>query len=207
MSRLHARSGPSFVADGVFAAWTVPPLPPARHVERPRLRDAVDAAVPRGVVLVVAPAGFGKTVLLADFARTAGFPVAWLSVVAADADTVTFVEALVEAVRRVVPDFGRRALRLAQGGGGRGLTLAAAELGEELGVHGSPVGLVLDDFHALDPEAGGGAETVRFVDALIERAPPNLVVAFGSRSLPALRHARLAAAERLHAVAADDLRF
>ncbi|HEV8638493.1 MAG TPA: tetratricopeptide repeat protein, partial [Chloroflexota bacterium] len=192
-------------ADGVFAARTVPPLPPARHVERPRLREAVDAAVPHGVVLVVAPAGFGKTVLLADFARTAGFPVAWLSVVAADADTVTFVEALVEAFRRVVPDFGRRALRLAQGG--RGLTLLAAELADELGAYGSPIGLVLDDFHALDPGAGGGIETVRFVDALIERAPPNLVVAFGSRSLPALRHARLAAAERLHAVAADDLRF
>jgi LuxR family maltose regulon positive regulatory protein len=186
---------------------TAEPLPPARHVDRPRLREAIDASVPHGVVLVVAPAGFGKTVLLADFAREAGFPVAWLSLSRADADTVTFAGALVEALGRAVPDLGRRVVDLAARGAGRGLPLLASELADEIGMYGSPLGLVLDDFHVLDPAAGGGAESVRIVDDLIDRAPSNLVVALGSRTLPALRHARLAAAARLRAVSADDLRF
>ncbi len=48
-------------------------------VPRPRLTARLDEGLPRGLVLVCAPAGYGKTVLLADWARRGGYPVAWLS--------------------------------------------------------------------------------------------------------------------------------
>src|SRR5436190_21621921 len=77
---------------------TAPPRLPTDFVPRPRLREALDGAVPLGAALVVAPGGFGKTVALADFAAHAPFPVAWLTVTPADADLVGFVEALVDAL-------------------------------------------------------------------------------------------------------------
>src|SRR5262245_19138261 len=125
-------------------ARTAPPLPPANFVERGRLRDQLEGAVPLGVALIVAPGGFGKTVMLADFARNAPFPVAWLSVSPADADLVAFVEAVIGALRVVIPRFGRRALALARQGGRNATAAAADELAGELSVFGQPVGLVLD---------------------------------------------------------------
>src|SRR5919202_3556277 len=100
-----------------LAARTAPPLPPANFVPRSRLRDQIESAVPLGVALIVAPGGFGKTVALADFARNAPFPVAWLSVSPADADLVAFVEALSAAFRPIIPKFGRGAATLARSGG------------------------------------------------------------------------------------------
>src|SRR5438045_9436118 len=103
---------PSTRARGLEAR-TAPPLPPANFVERLRLRDQVESAVPLGVALIVAPGGFGKTVALADFARHAPFPVAWLSVSPTDADLVAFVEAMTGAFRRVAARIARRRLLLA----------------------------------------------------------------------------------------------
>jgi hypothetical protein len=53
------------------------PGPRAGQVPRPRLTARLDEGLARGLVLVCAPAGYGKTVLLADWARRGGQPVAW----------------------------------------------------------------------------------------------------------------------------------
>ncbi|HEY3110363.1 MAG TPA: tetratricopeptide repeat protein, partial [Chloroflexota bacterium] len=182
---------------------TAPPLPPANFVERPRLRDQIEGAVPLGVALIVAPGGFGKTVALADFARNAPFPVAWLSVSPADADLVAFVEALSAAFRPIVPRFGREVAVLARSGGANATAALADELAGELSLYGQPIGLVLDDFHHLD----GASDVTRLVGTLLERMPASAFVAVASRTLPALPHARLLAAGRMLGVAADDLRF
>ena len=55
------------------------PRPPPGFVPRRRLVHAVGDGLARGLVLVCAPAGFGKTALLADWARGGGRPVAWLA--------------------------------------------------------------------------------------------------------------------------------
>src|SRR5262245_55634060 len=182
---------------------TAPPRLPPDYVARPRLREALDGAVPLGAALVVAPGGFGKTVALADFAAHAPFPVAWLSLSPAEADLVAFIEALGAAVRRVVPRFGRTAAALARQAGGAAPDALARELTEGLGLHGQPIGLVLDDFHHLD----GAADVTRTVSALLERMPPSVFVAVASRTLPSLPHARLLAAGRLRQLVTDDLRF
>ena len=57
-------------------------IPPARHVmRRERLVDALEQGIPRHkLILLSAPAGYGKTTLLADWAQTSQYPVAWLAV-------------------------------------------------------------------------------------------------------------------------------
>src|ERR1700691_1463136 len=79
----------------------VPGLRPG-FVPRPRLAGALGA----GLVLVCAPAGFGKTALLADWLRPAGRPVAWLSLDAGDNDPVRFWRHVVAALDRARPGIG-----------------------------------------------------------------------------------------------------
>ena len=86
----------------------VPRLQPG-FVPRPRLGEALEEGLARRLVLVCAPAGFGKMALLAHWARSGGRPVAWLSVDAADNDPVRFWRHVVAALARVRPGAGERA--------------------------------------------------------------------------------------------------
>jgi LuxR family transcriptional regulator, maltose regulon positive regulatory protein len=77
-------------------------------VARPRLVQALDEGLARELVLVCAPAGFGKTALLADWVRRASHPVAWLSLDAGDNDPARFWRHVVAALDRALPGMGER---------------------------------------------------------------------------------------------------
>ena len=70
---------------------------------RPRLVQALDEGLARRLILVGAPAGFGKTALLADWARRGDRPVAWLSLDAGDNDPARFWRHAVAALDRARP--------------------------------------------------------------------------------------------------------
>jgi len=76
------------------------PGPRPGFVPRPRLTGKLAS----GLVLVCAPAGFGKTALLADWLRSAGRPVAWLSLDVGDNDPVRFWRHVVAALDRAAGD-------------------------------------------------------------------------------------------------------
>src|SRR5437868_3313744 len=80
-----------------------PPGPRPDFLPRPRLAERLDEALPRGLVLVCAPAGYGKTSLLASWARHSQQPVAWLSLDAGDNDPARFWRHAVAALDRVRP--------------------------------------------------------------------------------------------------------
>ena len=84
----------------------VPGLRPG-FVPRPRLADRLDEGLGRGLVLVCAPAGSGKTALLADWARRGRRPVAWLSLDAGDNDPARFWRHAVAALDGAVPRYRR----------------------------------------------------------------------------------------------------
>ena len=84
------------------------PGPQPGRVLRPRLMARLDEGLARGLVLVCAPAGYGKTVLLADWARRGGQPVAWLSLDAGDNDPARFWRHAVAALDRARPGTGER---------------------------------------------------------------------------------------------------
>jgi LuxR family maltose regulon positive regulatory protein len=88
------------------------PRPQPGFVPRPRLLAAVGDGLARGRMLVCAPAGFGKTALLADWARGSGQPVAWLGLDGGDSDPARFWRHVVAALDRARPATGDRAREL-----------------------------------------------------------------------------------------------
>jgi LuxR family transcriptional regulator, maltose regulon positive regulatory protein len=84
------------------------PGPRPGFVPRPRLAQRLDVGLGQGLVLVCAPAGYGKTVLLADRARRGRHPVAWLSLDAGDNDPPRFWRHAAVALERARPGIGGR---------------------------------------------------------------------------------------------------
>src|SRR3954470_23678292 len=189
----------------VFAATKleVPSLRPGL-VARKALVTALSRAGPRRLTLVSAPAGSGKTTLVAQWAAWPGEPrrFAWLSLDPEDGDPVRFWDGIISALGRHRPGFGARP-RAALRSSGTSLTRTVVPLWvNELAADGEPVVLVLDDLHAVeDPE------TLRALAALVERAPASLHVAVTTRRDPPLGLPRLRARGELTEVGARDLRF
>src|SRR5262245_11153556 len=84
------QQGTATAPDPLLATKLHVPRPRPRSVWRGRPIDRLDAGPDAGLTLVAAPAGFGKTSLLAEWARTGRHRVAWLSVDAADNDPARF---------------------------------------------------------------------------------------------------------------------
>src|SRR5579871_670944 len=99
-----AMSGP----DVLLATKLHVPRPQPGFVPRARLVEALSGGLARRLILVCAPAGSGKTALLADWAPSGNRPVAWLSLDAADNDPVRFWRHTVAALDRARPGIGER---------------------------------------------------------------------------------------------------
>src|SRR6266851_4996579 len=173
-------------------------------VPRPRLVGRLEEGLARGLVLVCAPAGSGKTVLLADWARHGGRPVAWLSLDVGDNDPARFWRHVVAALGRARPGIGELAgpvLGPLEASSPDGLVMAlinelAADPRED------EVLLVLDDYHLIDSQPVHGSLLF-----LLEHLPPGLQMVLASRSDPPLPLARLRAGGQLAELRATELRF
>ena len=180
------------------------PRPQPGFVPRRRLVEALGEGLARGRVLVCAPAGFGKTALMADWVRGGGQPVAWLGLDAGDSDPARFWRYAVAALDRARPGLAGRVgplLGPPSPGSFEGLVTA---LINELAADPGPdeVLLVLDDYHLVD--SGPVHESVAF---LLENLPPGLRVVVSGRADPPLPLARLRARGQLAELRAADLRF
>ena len=177
----------------------VPRLQPG-FVPRPRLVAALDEGLARGRVLVCAPAGFGKTALLADWARGDGRPVAWLGLDGGDSDPARFWRYAVAALDRARPGLAGRVGPLPPGSVEGLVTTLINELAADPGP--DEVLLVLDDYHLID--SGPVHDSVAF---LLENLPPGLRVVVSGRADPPLPLARLRARGQLAELRVADLRF
>src|SRR6266550_3241759 len=196
-----ARAGVAMSGQDVLLATKLHvPRPPPGFVPRPRLVEALGEGLARGRVLVCAPAGFGKTALLADWARGGGRPVAWLGLDAGDSDPARFWRYAVAALDRARPGLAGR-VGPPPSRSFEGLVTA---LINELAADPGPdeVLVVLDDYHLVDP--GPVHESVAF---LLENLPPGLRVVVSSRADPPLPLARLRARGQLAELRVADLRF
>jgi len=176
------------------------PRPQPGFVPRPRLVEALGEGLARGRVLVCAPAGFGKTALLADWARGVGRPVAWLGLDGGDSDPARFWRYVVAALDRARPGLAGR-VGAPPSRSYEGLVTA---LINELAADPGPdeVLLILDDYHLVD--SGPVHKSVTF---LLENLPPGLRVVVSGRTSPPLPLARLRARGQLAELHAAELRF
>ena len=85
----------------------VPRLQPG-FVPRPQLVRALDDGLAQPLILVCAPAGFGKTALLAHWVQSGDRPVAWLSLDGGDNDPARFWRHTVAALDRAHPGIAER---------------------------------------------------------------------------------------------------
>ena len=173
-------------------------------VPRPRLAEALDDGLSRGLVLVCAPAGYGKTVLLADWVRRGRRPVGWLSLDGGDNDPARFWRHAVAALDRACPGIGQQVGALlgppAPPSFDPLVTALVNELADQRGA--DEVLLVLDDYHVI-----GSPPVHDSLGFLIEHRPPVLRLVLASRSDPPLALARLRAGGQLAELRAAELRF
>ncbi|MCK4471176.1 MAG: hypothetical protein KAW49_05255, partial [Anaerolineae bacterium] len=179
---------------------------PAGLLHRPRVRQIIERGLECKLTLVSAPAGYGKTSALVDFAQNSPLPVCWYTADERDRDLGAFIEYLVGAIGECFRGFGKRtqaALASLAGDLFRDPTAVMGELVNEMIEIDTPFVVVVDNYEAL-----GGAFGIRaFVHRLLEVLPSNCHLMLGSRALPDVPVTRLVAKRQLIGLTAQDLRF
>jgi LuxR family maltose regulon positive regulatory protein len=184
------------------------PSPRRRMVPRPRLMERLDRGAATGLTLVSAPAGFGKTTLVAEW--LAGEPVpstderaaAWLSLDAGDNDPARFWTYVVASLGTADPRFGSGGPELPEAPRSPSSQELLTGLLNDLAALESDLVLVLDDYHVIESR-----EVQDGVAFLIDHMPPRLHLVLASRADPPLPLARLRARGELVEVRVADLRF
>lgn len=169
-----------------------PPGTAGSFVRRDAITQRVQRAAAAKLILVRAPAGFGKSTALRqihDEMKAQGLATAWITLDAADNDVPRLMHCVAEAVER---------LQLSDDGVAGHAADAVALLGRE----GAPFALFLDDFESLHSAAALGV-----VREVIERLPRGAQLVIGSRSLPDLGLGRLRVRGHLIEIGLDVLRF
>ena len=175
---------------------------------RPRLSERLDRGSALKLMLVSAPAGFGKTTLLTEWlaagpAAPAGERLAaWLSLDRADNDPASFWTYVIAALRTAASGVGESALALLQAPRPPPIETVLTALLNDLGATAGDIVLVLDDYHVIDAR-----EVQDGMAFLLDHLPPQLHVVIASRADPALPLARWRARGELAEIRAAELRF
>ena len=180
-------------------------IPRPRHglVDRRRVTARLERAVSARLTLVSAPPGFGKTTLLAQWARDRrdeGWVVAWLSLDAGDADPARFWRYVLGSLDAAAREAGQ-ALDLEGAVAADGGIDVGALINTLDGIR-VEVAIVLDDLHLIESATIHDA-----LAAFLDRAPDHVHLAVTTRADPPLPLARLRARGELAEVRAADLRF
>ena len=177
-------------------------------VPRPRLSERLDRGTASKLMLVSAPAGFGKTTLLTEWlAAGPAAPAderlaAWLSLDRGDNDPASFWAYVIAALRTVASGIGESALALLHAPQPPPIEMVLTALLNDLGAVAGDIVLVLDDYHVIDAR-----EVQDGMAFLLDHLPPGLHVVIASRADPALPLARLRARGELAEIRAAELRF
>lgn len=159
-------------------------------ITRPRLIDALYDQMEKRILLVVAPAGYGKTSLLVDLAHQTEMPVCWLSLDPLDGEPQRFLGYLIASIAERFPHFGRdsraalESMTSTEKDEERVIITITNEINAHIDEHFL---LVLDDYHLVGDEPFAGHVVSRFLSLTDEKV--HLVLA--SRSLPNLPNSPL----------------
>lgn len=171
------------------------PLRPRAQVVRERLMDILRAGEGRRLVLIHAPAGYGKTTLATQWAEELvrdGVEVAWLTVDDDDNDLARFLANVVEALRRVNPVIVGDLAEVIAEHGAKAEQYVLTSLINEIHERHERISLIIDDWHHVTDSAALGA-----MDFLLERGCHHLQVVITSRSQSGLPISRMRVRDEL----------
>ncbi len=174
-------------------------------VSRPRLIERLHEGAERKLTLVSAPAGFGKTTLLAEWLAdtTAGERAAgWVSLDPTENEPALFWAYFIRALQKVRPAVGEHALSLLYSPQPPPIESVLTVLINEINATDSDFVLILDDYHLIAAAPIHGA-----LAFLLDHLPPRMHLVLASRSDPPLPLPRLRARGELTELRAADLRF
>jgi len=191
------------VTANLLATKLYRPAIPARRVRRPhlvqRLMDGLESG--RQLTLVSAPAGFGKTTCIGEWADRLAWPVAWLSLDPADDDPGRFFAYLVAALQKADGRLGREIEGVLRAGQLPPGEIISTTLVNDILKLEDRFLLILDDFHVIqDPF------TLRVLEKLVVNLPQPLHLVLLTREDPSLPLARLRANNQLTEIRAENLR-
>ena len=179
-------------------------VPPIRssQIARPRLSQLIDGGLDRALILVSAPAGYGKTTLVSSWLKETKIPSAWLSLDGGDNDPVRFLQYLIATLSPLASGVEAEAPGMLQRNQPSQFENVINLLVNELASFPEPFVLVLDDFHVIQSES-----VLKILAYLLEHLPPQMHLALLSRTDPLLPLSRLRARNKLTDIRADQLRF
>lgn len=180
------------------------PRPRADLTLRPRLLARLDAGLAGNLTLIAAPAGWGKTTLLADWLRRANHrrKAAWLTLEVGDAEPTLFLRYLIAAVQTIAPELGTTTTNLLRAAHIPSLETVMPLLVNDLVQLPEPSILILDDYHVINTPVVHQALVF-----LLEHLPPQLHLVIATRADPPLPLSRFRARGLLTELRANDLRF
>jgi LuxR family transcriptional regulator, maltose regulon positive regulatory protein len=190
---------------GPELVWTklVAPAPRAGLVPRAGLQSLLQASLQARLCLVAAPAGFGKTTLLAQWRQAAGGGrVAWVSLDEGDNDPTRFWSYLVAALRTVEPEVGTVALEALGGPSVELERVVVPSLVNDLATVGAPVVLVLDDYHLVVD-----ASCHQTLGLFLDHLPAEVHMVLSTRLDPPLSLARMRVQGELAELRVGELQF
>jgi LuxR family maltose regulon positive regulatory protein len=180
-----------------------PPRPRPQLVPRSHLVERLQQGAAGTLTLLSAPAGFGKTTLLAQWRAATRAPVAWLSLEPEDNESTRFLTYLIAALQTLDPHLGARAQALLGfPQPAEPATVLALLINDLIGWQGEDFALVLDDYHVITAEP-----IHRALTHLVEHQPSQMHLIIATRSDPPLPLARLRAGGQLTELRAAELRF
>lgn len=174
----------------------------ARQVGRPRLIEKLNGGHDKALILVSAPAGFGKTTAVAEWIASCNQPAAWLSLDEGDNDPTRFLTYFIAALQTIRPSIGEGVLQALQEAQPPSTEAVLTSLVNEIAALSEHFTLVLDDYHVVDDQSVDEA-----LGFLLEHMPAQMQLVIATREDPRLPLARLRARGQLIELRATDLRF
>ncbi len=170
-------------------------------LERPRLSEKLDNALSLRLILISAPAGFGKTSLISSWAAKLPYKCCWLSLNDSITDSIQFLRYFISALRTIKPDVCNSVLSAIESPKTPDALSVFPFVVDELA--GMPeLVFVLDDYHLINDQ-----NTDFILEKLIKVMPPHFHLVISTRSDPLFSLSLLRGRRELCEIRADHLRF
>lgn len=179
-------------------------IPPSRHqsVKRARLIERLNDGFDRKLILVAAPAGFGKTTLVSEWIAQLDCPVAWLSLDENDSDESRFLAYVIATLQTIEPQIGETLSEALQSPQFPSIEQLLTTLLNDTATLSDDFLLILDDYHFIE-----NAIIDQAITFLLDYLPPHMHLVIITREDPPLPLSRLRVRGQLTEIRASDLRF